>query len=178
MKRSLALAALYFFALALPSAAQTDADEELSLAKFKAIFIYNFIEYVRWPEDKSKGPLVVGILGQSNVEPYLRRIVATHKEDKRPIIIEVYETAKIDLSSCHLLFVTADFDEKIDQLYAKWAASHVMLVGEAEDSAAKGASIRFKLVDGKLKFEISTKNLRATDLSMSSHLLRLGLSVD
>ena len=178
MKRSLALATLYFFALALPSAAQTDADEELRLAKFKAIFIYNFIEYVRWPEDKNKGPLVVGIFGQSAVEPYLRRVVATRKKDKRPILIKVYETAKNDLSACHLLFVTANFDEKIDQLYAKWAAAHVMLVSEAEGPTTKGASIRFKLIYGKLKFEISTKNLRAADLSMSSHLLRLGLPVD
>lgn len=178
MTRYLALAALYLFAFFLPTAAQTDAGEEQRLAKFKAIFIYNFIEYVRWPEKKKKGPFVVGILGKSDIEPYLRRIVATRKEDKRPISIEVYETAKSELSSCHLLFVAADFDGKVEQLYAEWAAEHVMLVGEAGGAAAKGASIRFRLIDGKLKFEISTKNLRAADLSMSSHLLRLGLPMD
>jgi len=181
MTRAVALTvfALHFLllTLAVPAVAQSDASEEQRLAKFKAIFIYNFIEYVKWPESKREGPLIIGILGESDVAPYLHRIIAKRKDNKRPLVVEVH-APEDDLSACHVLFVPTAFDKELKKLHKELVAAHVMLVGEAEDAAKRGASISFKLVKGKLKFEINPKNLAAAELHMSSHLLRLGLIVD
>jgi len=164
--------------LALPLSAQTDASEEQRLAKFKAVFIYNFIGYVKWPVAKAEGPLIVGILGESDVTPYLQRIVAKRKVGKRPIVIKVHQQAVDELASCHVLFVPSSFDKELETLQKKLAPAHVLLVGDAEGAAKRGANIGFTLIKGKLKFEINTKTLERADLYMSSHLLRLGLLVE
>ena len=165
------------FCFSAQVSAQTDATEASRLAKFKAVFMYNFIEYVKWPETVQEGPLILCVFGESEVTPFLERIVAKRKAGKRPIELKTIQPGESDLPACHLLFVPNSLDH-FAQFNSELMAKHVLVVGDEKNATAKGASINFTLVEGKLKFEINLSALEQSGPTMSSQLLKLGLLVE
>lgn len=155
--------------------AQIDQVEQTRLAKFKAIFLFNFIDYVKWPEARKMGPLVIGITGDSELVPFLEKIAPKRKVGNREILIRKHDPTADDPASCHLLFITPSSEDKLDEIIRSIEGKQVLTVSDTDGFGERGVAINFVLVDGKLKFEINTRALSAARLDMSSQLLKLGL---
>ena len=171
-KRTLILVLLAATALG----AQADPAEKTRLARFKGVFIYNFIEFVKWPEARNSGDFVIGVVGESDVTPILEQIAPKRKVGDREIAVRRHAVTD-DLSSCHILFLAPSVDEKLEELVASLADKHVLTVSDAPNFTQRGVAINFVLVDGKLKFEIASQALARAGLVASSQLLKLGIPV-
>jgi hypothetical protein len=155
--------------------AQIDQAEQTRLAKFKSIFLFNFIDYVKWPEERKTGPLVIGITGDSELLPFLEKIALKRRVGKREILIRRHDPTADDPASCHLLFITSSSAGKLDEIIRSIEGKQVLTVSGTDGFGQRGVAINFVLVEGKLKFEINTRALSAARLDMSSQLLKLGI---
>src|SRR6185369_4831166 len=114
VRRAGAFAALV---LALALARGTEAASAPAMEyQVKAVFLYNFTQFVDWPADafdKPDAPLVIGILGEDPFEKFLDDVVRGEKAGGHPIVIKRFR----DIDSardCHLLFVGGAEPRRLD----------------------------------------------------------------
>ncbi|MBT4496141.1 MAG: YfiR family protein [Gemmatimonadetes bacterium] len=163
--------------------AQIDANEEARLAKFKAVFIYNFVEFVKWPETKNAGSITIGVVSNSFLLPTLEAVARKRKASGEEIVIKKHVTVNDTLiaqsfPSYHILFVGPALTDELGMIAESLAGKHVLIIGDTDGFAKKGVAVNFILIDGKLKFEINTKALSRAGLEMHSQLLKLGILVE
>ncbi len=151
-----------------------DSDDRLN--RFKAVFLYNFIDYVHWPPERTKGAFKLGILGTSPVEFSLREISQKKSAWGRPLQIEVFSSVK-EVRPSHLLFVTPEFSSRVRDLGQRLGKQGMLVVADAPGMAAQGACINFVLKKGKLKFEVNRESLEWAGLKASAQLLKLAILV-
>ncbi len=146
--------------------------------KAYTLFIYNFMKYVEWPEAQSKGDFILGILGDSPITKELETLAATKKIKGRTIVIRKCKTPE-DSYGCHLLFVPSSKSGAVKILKEQTKDKPILVVGEREGLAKKGASLSFvTLDDDELKFDINKKEIEQHQLKIASSLLSLGIVIN
>lgn len=173
--RMLLSALLLTLLAATVTLAQTDSTEQARLAKFKAVFIYNFIDYVKWPTSRQTGSFIVGVVGSSDALPFLEQIAQKRKAGERDIEVRPLPAAA-RLDSCHILLLAPSTKDQLDGIQTRLQGKQVLTVGDG--LSGRNLAVNFVLVDGRLKFEISPKALARDGLNMSSQLLKLGILVE
>ena len=154
-------------------------DETERLARFKAVFVVNFAEYVSWSAEDSTGEFVIGILGSSPIAPHLIQVAQKRLMAERPIRVQILPDASpAQIDSVHVLVLGDETGITIEKLGERLQDRAVLTITDAPGAAKRGSCINFILVDGRLKFEVNPKAVRATGLKMSSHLLRLATLVE
>jgi len=146
--------------------------------KAYTLFVYNFMKYVEWPEAQSKGDFVVCIFGESPVQKELAGLAASKKLKGRNIVIKNISKPE-DAAGCQLLYVSASKSGNIKALKEQMAGKPILIVGEREGLAKKGAELSFvTLEDDGLKFDINKKEIEQHQLKISSQLISLGILVN
>jgi hypothetical protein len=159
--------------LFIPASAQ----EEDRLIRFKAVFVYYFIDYIRWPATESSEPFKIGFLGNSPLEEPLKEIANKRKVGKRNVQIQTYDTIK-DLGTCDLVFITQTKKNLVNELAKHVNNQNTLTISDTPDLGKQGIAINMVLVNGKLKFEINRQALKNANLKASSQLLKLAILVD
>jgi len=146
--------------------------------KAYTLFVYNFMKYVEWPEAQSKGDFVVCIFGESPVHKELAGLASTKKLKGRNIVVKTI-TKPEEAAGCQLLYVSSSKSGNIKVLKEQMMGKPILIVGEREGLAKKGAELSFvTLDDDALKFDINKKEIEQHQLKISSQLISLGILVD
>jgi len=146
--------------------------------KAYTLFVYNFMKYVEWPEAQSKGDFVVGIYGDSPIQKELQALAGSKKLKGRNIVIKVL-TKPEDAASCQLLYVCSSKSAIVKILKEQMKDKPILIVGEREGLAKKGAALSFVTMDDDaLKFDINKKEIEQHQLKISSSLIALGVVVN
>ena len=172
------LSALFIWAGLLASGglemrAQPSASKEYQL---KAAFLYNFAQFVQWPEaafPEASTPISIGVLGDDPFGVALDRVVQGESINNRKLIIKRSRQLD-DLQSCHLLFISKSEKGRLAQILASLEARSILTVGETEQFAKRGGVINFFFDENRIRFEINTDAARRKGLKISSQLLSLG----
>ena len=147
----------------------------------KALFLYNFGSYVEWPPAAFQGdthPFVIGILGSTPVERTLREIAAAKSINGRRIVVEHFASVGA-IKHCQILFIArgvAPQDQKL--AVERLRDRHVLIVGESDGFARRGAVVNFFVENNKIRFEINIDAARQHGLRISSKLLALAKIVE
>ncbi len=142
-------------------------------AKLKAVFLYNFANYVNWPSSKKSGNFVIGVLGEyPSLISSCNQMVQSRKIGSQSIKVNKYATLN-DLNQCHILYVTKDKTGDLSNIISKTKGKNILIVTDGPDLAKKGAHINFFSVDSKQKFEINKGNIVSNQLEVSSKLIDL-----
>jgi hypothetical protein len=145
--------------------------------KSYTLFVYNFIKYIEWPENKSQGDFVIAVLGDSPVVKELEKLAATKKAKGRNIVIKKFSSPE-QITDCHLIYVTASKSGSIKALKDLVKNKATLIVGEREGLARKGAALSFvTLDDDVLKFDINKSEIEQHNLKIPSTLISLGLVI-
>ena len=145
--------------------------------KSYTLFVYNFIKYIEWPENKNQGDFVLGILGDSPVIHELEKLAATKKAKGRTIVIKKFSSPE-QVTDCHLLYVTSSKSASIKMLKDMAKNKSMLIVGEREGLARKGAALSFvTLEDDVLKFDINKAEIEQHNLKIPGTLILLGLVI-
>jgi hypothetical protein len=142
--------------------------------QLKAVFLFNFAQFVAWPPPAfaaPDAPLVIGVLGEDPFHKTLDDTVRGEKVEGHPIAIERYRRVD-DLKTCHVLFVCRSEIAHLDQILARLKGQPVLTVGDVEGFAQRGGMIRFVNDNNKVRFRINVEAAKAANLTISSKLLR------
>lgn len=142
----------------------------------KAAYLFKFLGYVEFPAPaEAGGPLVVGVLGADDVAAELTRITAGRTVGGRPIAVRSVRENEA-LGGMHMLFVGAE-GAPLAKLLRSAAQSGVLGVTEDENGLQQGAVINFRIVEDRVRFEVSLPAAERSNLKLSSRLLSVAWHV-
>jgi hypothetical protein len=158
-------------ALAPVGQLRSDPTREYQL---KAAFLFNFAQFVEWPRSSfadAKAPFVIGVLGNDPFGPFLDRLVQGEMVHDRAVIVRRFDTIS-DVTDCQILFVsrsgTADWKSIADELKGR----SILTVADGNGVTHDDGIIRFAMDSGKIRLVVDVDGARASDLRISSKLLR------
>ena len=140
----------------------------------KAAFLYKFLGYMEFPTDP--GPsLVVGVLGADEVAAELAHITNGRNVGGRSISVRKLADGDA-LTGLTLLFVGADAALPAASLRAA-EKNGTVTVTEQENGLQIGSVINFRLVDDRVRFEVSLPAAERCNVRLSSRLLSVAYHV-
>lgn len=146
--------------------------------KAYTLFVYNFMKYVEWPEAQSKGDFVIGVYGDSPILKELQTLAGSKKLKGRTIVIKLLAKPE-DCAGCQLFYIASSKSSAVKLLKEQMKDKPVLIVGEREGLAKKGAALSFVTDDDDaLKFDINKKEIEQHQLKISSSLIALGTVVN
>jgi hypothetical protein len=148
--------------------------------QIKAVFLFNFAQFVEWPATAfpdSGGPLVIGVLGEDPFGPYLDETVRGETVHGRPIEVRRFQRLS-EITDCHILFVSQGELDRLDEVLVALKDRSVLTVSDAENFAARGGMVRFLTDRNRIRLQINLEAARAAGLTLSSKLLRPARIVD
>jgi hypothetical protein len=167
---------LLIITFALPNIIQA-GNKDVSLEdKTKAAFIYNFTKYIQWPDDTLK-TFNIAVIGNSEILIPLKEIEKKKKVDNRKITVEHYHDIT-EIETCHILFISKSEEKKLPEILDSIGTRKILTIGDTDGFAEKGVAINFKIVKGKIRFEINSTVLDNLKMQVSSQLLKLAIIVE
>jgi hypothetical protein len=157
------------------AAASAQTQHPAAEYKLKAVFLYNFAQFVEWPETAYPNPIspfVIGIIGNDPFGTFLDQIVRNESVKGHPIEVRRFKSIN-QIESCQILFISRSESERTAAMLRKLKGKPILTVGEAENFAIVGGMIRFITERNKVKFRINVEAARASGLTISSKLLRV-----
>jgi hypothetical protein len=141
----------------------------------KAVFLFNFVQFVTWPAaafPDPQWPITIGILGNDPFGPFLEAAVQGEVIDGRSLTVKRFQQIE-EVSGSHMLFVSKSESGRLGQILAAVQGKSILTVGETEAFARQGGIINFITVDKKVRYEINVEAAKRANLDISSKLLWL-----
>jgi hypothetical protein len=156
--------------LSLPGAARAAADEY----QVKAVFLFNFGQFVEWPRDvydTPQAPFVICVMGEDPFGATLDDVVRGESVGARSLVVRRLGSTA-DIPGCNILFVgRGDSRLLADALQAARGRS-VLTVTDIEGAERQGAMIVLFNENNRIRMRINLAEARASHLVISSKLLR------
>lgn len=159
--------------------AQSGADGAHLERNVKAAFLYKFLGYVEYPDSALPAtgePLVIGVLGDDEVAEELRRISTGRSMNGRAVVVRMLR-ANDAPGKLHLLFIGDGDAADIDKALAAVRQSPVLTVTETSRNARQDSVINFRVVEQRVRFEVSLDAAERNNLKLSSRLLAVAYKV-
>jgi hypothetical protein len=141
----------------------------------KAAFLFNLGQFVNWQSEvcpDTTSSFVIGVLGEDPFGEILDAVVRGERIQDRPAVVERYDEVE-EVGRCQILFIGSSESERLEEIFEGLAGDNVLTVGEAAAFAERDGVIRLAIVNNRLRLEVNTGAARASNLSISSRLLRL-----
>jgi hypothetical protein len=138
----------------------------------QALFIYNFLSHIKWPEGSIGSKYIIGVLGTTSTSKYLEKYTTNKKIGARSIEVKSFPDVT-SLSNCQVLLVTNGKSKDINSVTQKLHGKSCLIIGEKEALTNEGAVIGFSVIEGKLRFKINEQNANKQNLIISSSLIQM-----
>jgi hypothetical protein len=145
---------------------------ELDINSAQAIFIYNFLTQIQWPEGSVGNNVIVGVLGKTATTEQLKKLTSQRKIGTKSIEVVQYNAAS-EVSNCQLLLIALNKSSEVAAVQQKTRGKGCLIVAEKSGSIKSGAVIDFNIADGKLRYRISEENAKDQNLHLSAQLVQL-----
>jgi hypothetical protein len=150
------------------------AQAEFNEYQLKAVFLFNFAQFVEWPEKAFAGadaPLVIGVLGTDPFGPVLDETVRDERIGGRKLEIHRYRRVE-DVGICQILFISESESSHLEAILAALKERSVLTVSDADRAARKGVMIQFLTEKKRVRLRINLDAAKLAGLTISSKLLR------
>ncbi|RLT97478.1 MAG: YfiR family protein [Ketobacter sp.] len=160
----------------MPTHAATRSD--LDLAKeyqVKALFLYNFANFVEWPADAfadQSSTLKMCLYGAVPFGEFLDIVNGVMVRDRTLEVIRTTDYSRIQ-SGCHILFVGIEHHDQLDVFFKNLNHLFVLSIGNVKDFARKGGVVNILRTSDQQQFEINLSKAIENGLLISSDLLSL-----
>jgi hypothetical protein len=177
----------------MPCSAQDRSDSERNREyKIKAAFLYNFIKFVDWPEEKvadPNEPIIIGIVGKDPFGDAFEPMTKKQIKGRNGLIKRFEDVEKLKKSSktdkpaieplrrCHLIFICSSEKENLTDIVNLVDKHGVLTVGETPNMIKSGGMINFVVEENKVRFEINLTAAKNNKIKIRSQLLRLAKKV-
>jgi YfiR/HmsC-like len=140
----------------------------------KAVFLFNFAQFVEWPTSafpRPNAPFVIGVLGQDPFGVNLDEVVRGETVNKRPLAVARFHDIS-EVHDCQILFIPSAELAHLDQILTALKGRSVLTVTDANDPSQRGVMIALVTQDSRIRLRIDLQAARAGNLTISSKLLR------
>lgn len=164
--------------LTYSSLSESATREDLDKAKeyqVKALFLYNFANFVEWPRDAfvdQSSDLKMCLYGAVPFGEFLDIVNGVKVRDRTLQVIRTTNYEKIQ-SGCHILFVGIDHIAELEQFFKNLNHLFVLSIGNTTDFARKGGVVNILRTSDQEQFEINLAKAIENGLLISSDLLSL-----
>lgn len=141
--------------------------------QLKAAFIYNFAQFIEWPDKafaKANSPIVITVLGDNPFGNVLDQVTKGKQIRGREIVVH-YEKNPANIGQTHILFIGAPHNQNPGQILG--GLNGVLTIADTDNFSGAGGMIRFFSEENKLRFEINTKATDKAGIKVSAKLLQL-----
>jgi hypothetical protein len=159
-----------------PIPREMDAPSEQEL---KAIYLYNFLQFVQWPKEKCplprEGANEIVVIGDTSLQPVLQSLQAKLREKNKELILVFHDAYRegMDLSSCCLLFIGSSERKRLAKILQNINGKHVLTVTDSDEFEDSGVMITLLSRENKIRWAINRKPVADADLKMSAKLLAI-----
>lgn len=179
MNRSIQTLFIFLFFELISSAViaqgEQKIDERNPQAMMKATFLFQFAKQSNWINSDNSKPFVIAVYGNDDVYKHLSEKYATQPVGGQSL--KVMKINSIDeLSEAYIVFIDKSKMEDFTRIKNYYASKNTMLVTEAKESLAKGATINFVRIDSNLKIEINNNEAKKKEISIGKLLLKWSIN--
>lgn len=167
------LLTLLALAPAAPALAQAD-----QLAKHKALLTLSFIRYMSWSDAARQGDFVIGVLKDRDLEAQLKQLSAGKKFGLQNVVILGFKNLE-ELRDCQIIYVSHNisFSRNIQAILDK-VGKDTLVMSEEEGAVRKGSMVNFVIREDKLRFELSKKNAKLSNIGFASKLTEMAAAIN
>jgi hypothetical protein len=150
--------------------------QERPTHELHAAMLYNFIKYVQWPNESDPGDFVVGVIGDENVFNTLKTWYDGKAKGTKKYVIKKLNSAN-EAESCQVVYVGRSKNKDFDIIKTSVTGKSVLTVTDGNGMGQKGSCINFKVIDGKLKFELNQATVSGSNLKVSTQLSSMAILI-
>lgn len=156
------------------------ADPAISESQIKAVYLYNFLHFITWPDNcgspSNEIPTTISVLGSSPVGQALDELAATITQDKKlPITIRHYQSPS-DIKNCQILFLGPTTAPHVRAISGK-IKTPLLTVADTENFLVDGGMINLVRFQGKIRYTINREAAESVGIQLNSQLLKTALKV-
>ncbi len=143
--------------------------------KVKAVFLYNFTNFIEWPQSAFRSPdasFVIGFYGEEIFGNYLRETVSGETVSKHRIMIRRIRE-KDDIEGCHMIFIDKSDAGNAHHVVQLVRDLPVLTVSDAEDFVKAGGMLRLYREGDRMRIQINAERASAAGLKINPKLLKL-----
>lgn len=142
--------------------------------QLKAVFLFNFAQFVDWPAtafSADESPLIIGILGEDPFGTVLDDTIRDELVGRRPLVVQRYRRIE-EIATCHVLFISKSESARLETILSALKDRPVLTVSDADRAAQRGVMIRLLTEKKKIRLRINLDSAKMAGLTISSKLLR------
>jgi hypothetical protein len=139
----------------------------------KAAFIYKFLAYTEYPAGAfadAAAPMVIGVAGSEDMAAEVARIAAGRSVNNRPVLVRQLRDNE-SAAGVHLLFAAGSDSARAARVLRQASAGPMLLVTECGNGLQIGSVINFKIVEERVRFDVSLEAADKNNIKLSSRLL-------
>jgi hypothetical protein len=158
------------------AAAQTGAPTE---SVVKAAYLSKLANYIEWPARAAPAAgtrTVIGIVGADDVATSLARLSAVRDPVKGTLAVRRLRNGDA-LDDINILYVGDGYVGRAAAMIEQATARSILVVTESDDALLHGSVINFRVMDERIRFDISMESAEKAGLRVSSQLLALAATV-
>jgi hypothetical protein len=142
--------------------------------QLKAVFLFNFTQFVDWPSRSfadPQAPFVIGVLGRDPFGSALDETVRGETVNGRPLVVQRYRSIE-ELKPCQILFIDRSAGDEAYKTLERVAHQGTLTVSDFDAQLPHSVIIRFLNEGKKIRLRINVDSARDAGLTISSKLLR------
>ena len=146
----------------------------------KAVFLFNFAQFVSWPPAAFTGPdaaFVVGVLGRDPFGTDLDAAVRGERVGGRPLVVRQYRDVS-EIKDCQILFIDRSETAKLSEILTALRGRSILSVSDDIDAANRGVIIQFVMDHNRIRLRINLGAAKTDGLTISSKLLQPAEIID
>jgi hypothetical protein len=165
----------FLFVLLLAATVGATAQERPT-HEIHAAMLFNFIKYVQWPNEGEAGEFVVGVIGDENVFNTLKQWYDGKAKGSKKYVIKKLTSAD-EATNCQVVYVGKAKNRDFDVIKTSVTGKSVLTITDGNGMGQKGSCINFKVIDGKLKFELNQAMVTGSNLKVSTQLSSMAILI-
>ncbi|MCG8668409.1 MAG: YfiR family protein [Pseudomonadales bacterium] len=170
---------LFALILTVPMANASDLEYQKREHQAKALFLYNFANFVEWPTEafeKPKDPITLCLFGNIPFGNFLDSVNGT-LIGERPLTVQRTQDMADIADGCHILFVGDEQRVLLPEFWNQIKYLYVLSVGEQNQFTQRGGIINILRTTDRVQFDVNISNAIANGLFISSDLLALARTI-
>ncbi|MFZ6009354.1 MAG: YfiR family protein [Bacteroidota bacterium] len=164
------------FLMALALFTGTSIAQERPTHEIHAAMVYNFMKYVEWPNQGDPGDFVVGVIGEDNVFNTLKGWYDGKPKGTKKYVIRKLGSAA-EAADCQVVYVGKSKNKEFESIKTSVTGKSILTITDGNGLGHKGSCINFKVIDGKLKFELNQGVVTGANLKVSSQLSSMAIMI-
>jgi hypothetical protein len=155
---------------------ESTSAQERPTHEIHAAMVYNFIKYIQWPDEGSGGDFVLGVIGDDNVFNTLKQWYDGKPKGNKKYVVKKLASAA-ESADCQVVYIGKAKSKEFEAVKTSTAGKSVLTVTDGIGLGQRGSCINFKVIEGKLKFELNQGVVGSSNLKVSSQLSSMAILI-